>query len=41
VAVKVTPSLVVPVAGEVVGVVQEKEPGTDAEPPLSMDNANV
>jgi hypothetical protein len=39
--VKVTPSLVVPVAGAVAGVVQEKAPGTDAVPPLNVDEASV
>jgi hypothetical protein len=39
--VKVTPSLAVPVAGAVVGVVHEKVPGTDAVPPLNDDEASV
>jgi hypothetical protein len=39
--VKVTPWLAVPVAGAVVDVVHEKAPGTDAVPPLSVDEASV
>jgi hypothetical protein len=39
--VKVTASLVVPVVGDVVDVVQEKVPGTDEVPPLSVDDASV
>jgi hypothetical protein len=39
--VKVTASVVVPVAGAVAGVVHAKVPGTDAEPPLSVDEASV
>jgi hypothetical protein len=39
--VKVTPSLVVPVAGAIADVVQEKVPDTDAVPPLSVDEASV
>jgi hypothetical protein len=39
--VKVTPWLAVPVAGAVVDVVQEKAPGTEAVPPLSVDEASV
>ena len=38
---KVTPSLAVPVPGAVADVVQEKVPGTDAVPPLSVDDASV
>jgi hypothetical protein len=39
--VKVTPSLVVPVPGAVVDEVQEKEPDTEAIPPLSVELASV
>jgi hypothetical protein len=39
--VKVTPWLVVPVAGAVVDVVQEKAPAADAAPPLNVDEASV
>jgi hypothetical protein len=39
--VKVTPSLGVPAPGAVVAVVQEKVPDTDAEPPVSVDEASV
>ena len=38
---KVTPWLAVPVGGAVVEVVHEKAPGTDAVPPLSVDDASV
>jgi len=41
VGVKVAPSLVVPVDGAVPGVVQEKPPGTDAVPLLSIEEASV
>jgi hypothetical protein len=41
VGVKVTPWLIVPVAGAVADVVQENAPGTDAVPPLSVDEASV
>jgi hypothetical protein len=30
-----------PASGTVAGLVQEKAPGTDAEPPLSVDEASV
>jgi hypothetical protein len=39
--VKVTLSLGDPAPGAVVDVVQEKVPDTDAEPPLSVDEASV
>jgi hypothetical protein len=38
---KVTLSLGVPPLGTIVGVVQEKAPGTDATPPLSVDDASA
>jgi len=38
---KVTLSLVVPVAGAVVDVAQTNEPATDAVPPLSVEDASV
>ena len=38
---KVTFWLVVPAAGTVAGVVQENEPGTEADPPVSVDDASV
>jgi hypothetical protein len=41
VGVKVTPSLGAPAPGAVVEVVQEKEPVTDAVPPLRVDEASV
>jgi hypothetical protein len=39
--VKVTLSLGVPAPGTVVDVVQEKEPDTDAVPPLRVEEASV
>jgi hypothetical protein len=41
VGVKVTLWLDVPVAGAVEDVVQEKAPGADAEPPLSVEDVSV
>jgi hypothetical protein len=39
--VKVTLSLGVPALGVIAGVVQAKEPGTDAVPPLKVDKDSV
>jgi hypothetical protein len=39
--VKVTLSLGAPALGDVVGVVQANAPGTEAVPPLRVDDANV
>jgi hypothetical protein len=39
--VNVTLSLGVPAPGAVVEVVQEKEPDTEAEPPVNADEASV
>jgi hypothetical protein len=41
VGVKVTPWLAVPALGAVVGVVNAKDPGVDAAPPLSVELASV